>query len=389
MIEQVKIKGVNEFMLVDCRDKTKIADALTKILYVPDVRLKPYIINVLMEYLDSRFSKKKDNLRVYIAYNGPKVVGYITTEIHPGYTTRNRQSAIFGWLHADDFNICKALIEACESFAREKGMKLMRGSLNFPKSLGGFGIQEMGFEERMLFGVPFTKPNSRITEYLEKLGYQRDAEYVCMVVTKNSWEMGKVLDNSIKIQYLTPGELINRKDEIETIGRNAFVGFLPDSLGDNRFDKFMEIFAQVPKSHYVLPENFDPRKFSTQAEFLEAWESCELENVNTFVHVAFSRITDEVVGIIFCLPDLYQLWLEEPITRVNVDTVLVKKEYARKGIFSSLNNIGQLTGNINGITYYEGTGIWMVNEDAVKTILPHGRINRRFYVWQKRLKKEV
>jgi len=385
MIVNSQMSKNNEVYLVDSKNISEIQDALERVLYVPDICLKPYIIREIIAYIASKFSIRDYQIKVYIAYKGSNVCGYVSTEIHPGYTSRNRKSATLGWLHANSFKTCKMLIDACESFARKNNMKLIRGNLNFPKELGGMGIQEFGFEERMLYGVPFNDPSSKITEYLQKLGYRRDAEYVCMEVTHNEWRMGKKLDKNIKIRYLTPEDLVRRDEEIISLIGNAFIGVLPDSSGGNKYYDVMELFASVPQSHN-LPL-YDPRETSDQPEFIEAWESCNLKKINSFVHIAFTRDTDEVVGIIFCLPDKYQILLDEPITRVNVDTVLVKKGYGRKGIFSSLNNIGQLTGNAYGVTYYEGTGIWMVNEDAVRTILPHGRINRRFFVWQKRLKK--
>lgn len=385
-IKNIKISQLKQISIIESKDIKKIKECLNQILYVPDIRLKPRIIEELIIYLKSKFSVKGSKIKVFLAYHASNICGFVISEIHPSYLSRNRRSATFGWLHAKNFNVCKLLLENCEIFARENNIKLIRGNINFPKGLGGIGIQEMGFDEQMLYGVPFNDPNSKIIEYLEQLGYHRDVEYVCMEVTHKNWTKGKRLDKNIKIRYLTFEDLFKRKEEINAIARNAFYSIVPDSSGENRFNEVMKIFDQIPLSHYILPDKFDLSNYSDQPEFLEAWMSCNLEKVNSFVHMAFDRKTDELVGIIFCLPDLYQLWLDQPITRVNVDTVMVKKNYNGKGIFSSLNNIGQLTGNMYGITYYEGTGIWMVNKDAIRTVLPHGRINRRFYVWQKRLK---
>lgn len=374
--------------IIDSTDRKEIREALYHILFVPSDSLKPHIIDEIISYLERAFLIRSHSIKVFIAYSGLKVVGYVSAEIHPGYTSRNRKCATFGWLHAANFEVCRLLLDACQQFARNHSIRLIRGNVNFPKAIGGIGMQESGFEEQILYGVAFSDPESQIPQYLEKLGYKRDAEYVCMEVTHNTWEMGKQLDKNIKIRYLTHKELRDRKEELNAMARNVFYSVLPDAFGEDRFEEVMELFEQVPQSHYKLPDTFNPYKISQQSEFLEAWESCNLEKVNTFVHIAFTRDTDKLVGAIFCLPDKYQLLQNEPITRVNVDTVMVKKGFGGKGIFSSLNNIGQLTGNINGVTYYEGTGIWMVNEDAVRTILPHGRINRRFFVWQKRLKKQ-
>ena len=80
------------------------------------------------------------------------------------------------------------------------------------------------------------------------------------------------------------------------------------------------MYSQLPDSHYKLPEDFNPREYSEQPELLEAWESRDLEKVVTFAHLAFDRNTDELVGVIFCLPDLYELWLKaNPLDQEAID----------------------------------------------------------------------
>ena len=127
------------------------------------------------------------------------------------------------------------------------------------------------------------------------------------------------------------------------------------------------------------------KKYSIIPEYIEAWESCDLEKIEPYVPMAFDRHTGELVGIILCLPDLYEAWRGEPITRVNVDTAMVKKGYYGKGIFSALNNIGQLTCLMRGLNYYEGTSIWSNNSRAIDTIFPHCKPIRKHIVVQKRL----
>jgi hypothetical protein len=85
------------------------------------------------------------------------------------------------------------------------------------------------------------------------------------------------------------------------------------------------------------------------------------------------------------LPNLFQLWIKEPLTHLNVDTVIIKKEYAGRGIFSSLQNVGQITSRLYGFDYVEGTTIWANNDRAIKTIFPHCSPLRTHYVLQKRI----
>jgi hypothetical protein len=101
--------------------------------------------------------------------------------------------------------------------------------------------------------------------------------------------------------------------------------------------------------------------------------------------MAFDRNTGELVGILLGLPDLYEKWGGNPITRANVDTAMVKKGYYGRGIFSALNNLGQLTCNLYGVHYFEGTTIWSNNSRAIETIFPHCTPTRKHYMVQKRI----
>ncbi|MFX1399473.1 MAG: hypothetical protein ACFFAS_20805 [Promethearchaeota archaeon] len=373
----------------DSRDISEINKVLHKLLYVPNEALKLKIIEELLKYYIKKFAEENYKIKFFINYNQNKEpCGFVSCEINPYYRSRNRKCATFGWLHANNFNVCKSLIIECENYVRENNIRLLRGNINFPKSLGGIGIQVMGFSEKMMYGVPFNDPESRILEYLEKLGYIKDAEYICMEVTQKQWNKGKIIDKDIRLGYLTLKDIIERKDEVIEIAKDAFYSIVPDAC-TGRIDEILEIYSQVPDSHYKLDDNFNPRIYSTQQEILEAWESCNLEKVLSFLHLAFDRKTGKIVGAIFCLPDLYELWLSKPITRANVDTAMVKSEYKGKGVFSALNNMGQLTGNMTGIYYFEGTGIWLVNQDAINAIMPHCKTNRKFIVVQKRIKKYV
>ena len=370
-------------------DIALIRKALKRVLYVPDNRLKSNIIKELIKYLKLKFSDKDYRIRVFIAFKEEEISGFITCQIDPDYKSRNRICGTFGWLNAKNFEACKSLMEECEDFIKQYNIRLLRGNINFPKGLGGIGIQTLGFNEEMLYGVAFGDPRSKILDYLIELGYKQDAEYICLEVTTKEWKKGKVVDKYIKLRYLTFEEIVNRKEEILDLARSAFNVVMPDSTtGDSRFNEIMEIYSNVPDTFFKLKESFNFKKYSKIPEFIDDWESSNLENSITWAPFAIHRETDEIVGLILSLPDLYQLWLDEPITRCNVDTVMVKPGYTGSGIFSALNNIGQITLGFNGINYFEGTSIWNLNEDAICTIMPHCQINRRFVVFQKRIKKD-
>ncbi|MHA1234030.1 MAG: hypothetical protein ACTSQL_02965, partial [Promethearchaeota archaeon] len=114
--------------------------------------------------------------------------------------------------------------------------------------------------------------------------------------------------------------------------------------------------------------------------------AADLENIVSTGIFAFDRRSGELVGILMAQPNLFQLWAGESLTHMNVDTVIIKKEYAGKGIFSALHNIGKnLSSAVYGYNYFEGTTIWANNDRAIKSIFPHSSPLRTHYVVQKRI----
>lgn len=213
-------------------DLEEIKIALETLLYVPDIRLKPLIISKLCAYLDLKFSDPTHKIKVFIAYGGLEACGFVITQIHPTYTSYSRKCGTFGWLIAEEYDVCQELINNCEKFLKENKIRKIRGNINFPKHLGGIGFQIIGFEAPMMCGVAFNNPESQIQTNLEKLGYHNNAEYSCVHVTDSSWKQGqKNLDKNIKISYLTIEQIIDRKQEIREMIQGSFQVLLPDSSG--------------------------------------------------------------------------------------------------------------------------------------------------------------
>ncbi len=381
-LDSIKIREVDNIKA--------IKEVLEELLYVPDIRLRPKIIDELINYYDSKLGDEDHNIKIFVAYDTTELYGFVISQIHPTYTSYGRKTGTFGWLNVKNFEACKKLIIECEIFIRKHGLRKIRGNINFPKGLGGIGIQALGFEEQMMYGVAFNNPKINLIEYLERLGYKKESEYTCMKVTKGFWDSGKKIDKGIKLRHLSLEEIKDYQEEILDLGRNSFQMDFPDASGaEYRFKEMLDTYSQVPKSFYKLPDGFKPESYCNIPEILEAWDSYDLENVVTFAHMAFDRETNKLVGIILCLPDLYELWLGKPITRTNVDTAMVRKDYAGRGIFSAMNNIGQKTQNVNGITYFEGTTIWTNNIDAINSIFPHCEHIRKHYIMEKRIKSSV
>ncbi len=385
MVQVLQKAEKDIFKVKASHDIKEINEVLHSILFVPDLRIKHKIIEELCEYLTFKLSNPEYKLKVFIAHNGLENCGFVTCQIDPYYTSYSRKCGTFGWLHAKNFNVCRELIRECEGFIKKNKVRKLRGNINYPKNLGGIGIQTRGFNQQMLYGVAFNSPQSKILEFLENLGYTRESQYTCVYVAQKTWEKGKKVDKDISFKYAGLKELYSLVDDIKALANNSFHEILPDASGRNRIYEFFEAFNQIPNSWYRIQYDFNPKTYSDIPHFIEAWESCEFEKIEPLAPMAFDRKTGELVGILLGLPDLYESWLGDPITRVNVDTAMVKKGYFGKGIFSALNNLGQLTANLLGVNYFEGTTIWSNNSRAIDTIFPHCTPIRKHYVMQKRI----
>ena len=384
--ERVQLLTPSNFKVFESRDLSEIKEALDFTIYVPEAIIKPKIISELINYLKNKFNDEEYPITSFIASNENGICGMVICQVDPHYTSYSRRCGTFGWLHADSFDICKNLMRYCAQFVRGHKVRKLRGPINFPKSLGGLGHQVEGFEKQMLYSVAYDDPESQVLEFLLQLGYIKESQYSCVRVEKKTWNNGKQVANDIRLEYADLEGIIALKDQILNLGRNSFHSILPDASGrDDRFNEFVEAYAEIPEVTRKLPSDFNFREHSSNPHFIEAWENAEFSRIEMYAPMAFDRHTNELVGILFTLPDLFEVWSGKPLTRNNVDTAMVRKDYTGRGIFSALNNIGQLTCRFYGIQYFEGTTIWSNNTRAIDTIFPHCKPIRKHFVVQKRV----
>jgi hypothetical protein len=111
-----------------------------------------------------------------LAYKGDDVVGRIMGIINTRYNEyRKEKTARFGYLEAwEDEEVVRALLEATEDWAKEKGMEKIIGPYGFTdQDPEGFLIE--GFENRATIA---TYHNFEwMPRMVEKLGYSKDVDY--------------------------------------------------------------------------------------------------------------------------------------------------------------------------------------------------------------------
>jgi len=375
--------------VIDTRNSSHIRSALLELLSVPDERLKPKIASEIVNYFESKFSNPENKIKFFMASQNKRITGFVSCQIDDEYRSYGMKCPTFGWLRAQDLETCRALMGECEKFVRENKKKKLRGPISYPKSIGGIGFQTEGFEAPMMSGVAFGDPESKVLEYLQQLGYKKDSKYSCLDTFLKKWAKGKDLDKNIAVRFLPLDEIRDLKEQIMGLASQSLYAVLADAPGGRtRFEEMMDGYAQASKVLKLVSEEF-PQDYADVPGFRETWESCDLKKIVPMAVFGFDRNTNELVGVIMCQPNLFQLWKGEPLTHLNVDTVMIKKEYTGRGIFSALHNIGVfLSSSAYGFNYYEGTTIWANNDRAIKTIFPHGTLTRTHYVVQKRLLKK-
>ncbi len=301
---------------------------------------------------------------LFAAYNPEgNRVGRVCVEVHQGYVTRGKPCATFGWLDGTSPGVVHMLLDQAAAWASTREIlvdgsprrnTLLRGPISFPKNLGGFGCQVEGFSLPRIYCVPTNQPD--LAGWIAAAGFKQDASYACVDVTDTpTWNSAPGELDGFTLVSLTADQWREREGELVGLAGAAFADFLPD-IASGRFEEMWGATASVSKTFYSWPAALDRE--------------------------------GKVAGFITALPNLWEAWDGRKVTCLNVDTVVIAPKYRGCGIFSAIHNKGVTDTRAHlGIRYYEGTAIWMANENAVRTIFPHGKLVRKHVVFQRRLRK--
>jgi len=377
--------------IYDERDPQKIQYSFEKLLYVPEKDLKPQIIYELMVYLKDKLEDESYPLKIFIAKEGRIISGIIVCQIDPTYRTYGRKCGTFGWLYALDSESCKMLIDRCEEFMMQNKIRKIRGPINYPKIIGGFGFQISGFDQDQMTGVPFNHPDSREIDFLTQFGYLRESKYWCVKVTKEYWKKGRDIPEGLKVHFPTLEEFKHLKEEILQLGQESFNAIFADTSGvEKRFEEIIrlyEIFQNLPDDQSLLQRSNDPSQFTDTKAFIKVISKFDFSKRLPWVTLIFTVDNRQLVGVGLLLPNIYQVWAGKTLNQGNGDTVMIHPDYIGKGVFSLGHNIGQIPLKMHGITHIEGTQLWANNKHAIEVMFPHTKVVRKHVVFQKRLNR--
>lgn len=120
----------------------------------------------------------KSEVIFFLAYNEKdEVVGRIGGILHHTANEINKQKYLrFTRVDfVEDFEVAKALFEAIENWAREKGMEYVHGPLGF-NDFEREGLLVEGYDQLATFVENYNYPYYK--DYIERLGYEKDVDWL-------------------------------------------------------------------------------------------------------------------------------------------------------------------------------------------------------------------
>lgn len=146
-------------------------------------RTNPYSVPDLYDDMLNTFSRKKNaafefcEADYFLAYKDGKLVGRIAAIINNlANDTWDRKEVRFGWIDfIDDMEVSETLLETVEKWGKERGMEHIQGPLGFT-DFDAEGMLIEGFDQLGTMASIYNYPY--YPQHMEKLGYEKDADWV-------------------------------------------------------------------------------------------------------------------------------------------------------------------------------------------------------------------
>lgn len=299
-------------------------------LYRDDPCWVPPFIQERLDFMDADKNPFFEHARkeLFVARQAGRVVGTIAAVIDE-YANQlaHEQVAGFGFFECgNDLALARALFQAAEGWAREQGMRQMRGPLNFSTNQE-CGLLVEGFTEPPM--IMMTYNLSYYAELVLSQGYTKAMDLYAYI-----GDLRELTQNAPQKVYHTAARVLERKK-------------IRVRKGDKRkFSEELELFRKVYESAWEQNWGFvplTPREIDYLAVSLKQWIDPD------FVLIAETE-DKEPVGVSIALPDLHQalkrsgggnlwplgvprfLWHRRHIDQIRVFAMGVVNEYRHSGI---------------------------------------------------------
>ncbi|MCX7026378.1 MAG: hypothetical protein NT061_02555 [Spirochaetes bacterium] len=266
----------------------------------------------------------------WTAWKDGRMVGRIAGIINKHAIEKwGNKFARFGWVDfIEDFEVAKALLATVEDWARSKGMVGIHGPLGFT-DFDKEGLLIEGFEERATFATIYNHPY--YPQYLERLGYGKDVDWIEFLVTT---------PDAIPEKLLRINELLSKRSGVRIFEWKS-KKFLIDTYGKQVFDLLDEAYAGLygttPLSRKQVQTYIDqylgfvdPRftKILVDTENKLAGFAITLPSLSDALHRSRGRLLP--FGWFYLLRAL-----KHPVS-IDMMLVAVRKQYVTRGVVALL-----------------------------------------------------
>jgi hypothetical protein len=309
--------------------------------------------NPAFEYCDAEY---------FLAYREGRLVGRVAAILNGRYVEKwGNKYVRFGWLEFEpDFEAAAALMGAVEDWARSKGMAGVHGPMGFT-DLDREGMLVEGFDQVATFVTNYNRPY--YPEYMERLGYAKDIDWLEYLVTVPS-----VLPDKVpRVQ-----ELIAKRTGIhvyEWKSKKELVGKYGEELFALMDESYAHLYGTVPMSKGQVAAYIKTYLGFVDPRFTKVIVDAEERLIGFGISLPnLSRPFQKARGRLLPFGMLHILAALRKPTTIDLCLVAVKPEYQARGVVAFLMTsffascveagVGQAESNPELETNIEVRSIW-------------------------------
>lgn len=200
----------------------------------------PYSVPDLYDDMLNTFSPEKNaafefcEADYFLAYKDNKLVGRVAAIINRrANETWNKKEVRFGWIDfIDDLEVSKALLATVEEWGRQRGMEAIVGPLGFT-DMDAEGMLVEGFDQLGTMATIYNYPY--YPEHMEKLGYEKEADWV---------EFKLTVPDKLPEKFVRISEIILQKYNLK-IKKLSRKELKEKNYGQKIFDLINEAYAPL------------------------------------------------------------------------------------------------------------------------------------------------
>lgn len=200
----------------------------------------PYSVPDLYDDMLNTFSPEKNAVfefceaDYFLAYKDNKLVGRVAAIINRrANETWNKKEVRFGWIDfIDDLEVSKALLATVEEWGRQRGMEAIVGPLGFT-DMDAEGMLVEGFDQLGTMATIYNYPY--YPEHMEKLGYEKEADWV---------EFKLTVPDKLPEKFVRISEIILQKYNLK-IKKLSRKELKEKNYGQKIFDLINEAYAPL------------------------------------------------------------------------------------------------------------------------------------------------